>query len=336
MTDFRFDNCYICLQRLGVGRSVLICGHAYHLQCIATWGNNHNTCPACRQVDPSMQINHVLPDARRAELVAEIRANLNNITRHRPHGSCQFCTFLAWMGLTVSAATLMTISANVDLHDKLIDATATIAENAAAAAAADPTNLELKLLAELTARDAAAAAGDIDAINAIAKDAYAAAHPELAAADERIAEACARDAAAAAGDPEAIAAVEADKIRATISDPEEMKKWMEDHPEWHTPKWHAKHDGVEQFIKEHEGDIVHNIDDHNDAIAQFIKDNEADIDHNIVSHYDIGDHIVIGHDATIDHIDNIGHDVDIDHDYDFDAGHSFLSDIFHSIHDLFV
>ena len=341
MTDFRFDNCYICLQRMGVGRAILVCGHAYCIPCITRWGVNHNTCPACRQVDTNMQINHVLSDARQAQLVAEFRANLSYITRHRPFGSCQTCAFFGYLGIAVSAATLMTISANVDLHDKLIDATATIAENAAAAAAADPTNLALQRIAELTARDAAAAAGDIDAINAIADEADAAAHPELVAAAERVKEYAARDAAAIAGDPEAIAAVEADKIRATISDPEEMKKWMEDHPEWHTSKWHANYDGVDQFIKEHEGDIVHNIDDHNDAIAQFIKDNtiyinEADIDHNIVSHYDIGDHIVNGHDATIDHIDNIGHDVDIDHDYDFDAGHSFLSDIFHSIHDLFV
>jgi hypothetical protein len=321
MTDFRFDNCYICLQRLGVGRTVLMCGHAYHLQCITTWGNNHNTCPACRQVDPSMQVNHVLPDARQAELVAEFRANLNNITRHRPHGSCQLCTFLAWMGLTVSAATLMTISANVDLHDKLIDATATIAENAAAAAAADPTNLELKLLAELTARDAAAAAGDIDAINAIAKDADAAAHPELAAADERIAEACARDAAAAAGDPEAIAAVEADKIRTTISDPEEMKKWMEDHPAWHTAEWHAKYDtDIPDATDVNGGADVHELT----SIEQFIKNHETDIEHDVgIDHVDIDHDIDIGH----DHLD-LGHIVDI--------GHDFISDIFNSIHDLLV
>lgn len=282
MTDFRFDSCYICLQRMGVGRAVLMCGHAYCIQCITTWGNNHNTCPACRQVDPSMQVNHVLPDARQAELVAEFRANLNNITRHRPHGSCELCTFLAWMGLTVTAATLMTISDNVDLHDKLIVATTTIAEHAAAAAAADPTNLDLQRIAELTARDAAAAAGDIDAINAIAKDADAAAHPELAAADERIAEACARDAAAEAGDPEAIAAVEADKIRATISDPEEMKEWVEDHPAWHTPAWHAEHDA-----------------DVPDAV-----DVNADIDHGI----DLGHIVDIGHDFILDIFNGI-HDL---------------------------
>ena len=227
----------------------------------------------------------------------------------------------------MAVATAGAIDANVILHDKLAEAADKISENAAAIADANPNDLGLRHAADLAARDAAAAHGDIDAIKDIANDKAAAAaeasEANLAAMQERIDEACARDAAAIAGDPEAMQAVEDDKFRATISDDEEMKKWMEDHPPWHSAAWHAKHDGdvpdsggdcgavaasgvaasgatdepdisgidkgfippvilkdgdvntsIDQFIKEHDSDINHNIN-HDDVIDQFIKDHES-------------------------------------------------------------
>ena len=423
LEEVELGSCYICLEDFnGPGRAVLMCGHEYCIPCIVRWGGNHNTCPACRQVDANMQVQHILPDARQTQLIAEFRANLDNVVLRRLHtaehevrSACQRCSLFKILGIFMAVATVGAIEANTELHDKLADAADKISENAAAAAAANPKDLELRHAADLAARDAAAAHGNIGAINEIANEKAAAAS---AAMQERINEACARDAAAAAGDPVARQAVEDDKIRATISDPKEMEQWQKDHPPWHSAAWHAKHDvdvdvdadadadagagagdgdvtdagdvtgdvhgnipiinnmslvedepdissidkgfippvilkdgdvnnSIDQFIKEHDSDINHNIN-HDDVIDQFIKDHESNNVYVLDNNPDDIEHAVdIGHDTYIDHTVDVGHDAHIDHtvefgDHHYDLEppdldhHSFLSDIFHNIHDLFV
>ena len=391
LEEVELGSCYICLEDFnGPGKAILMCGHEYCIPCIVRWGVNHTTCPACRQVDTNMQVHHILPDARQEQLIAEFRANLDNIVmrrlntaEHELRGACQRCSLFKMMGILMAVTTVGAIEANIDLHDKLAEAADKISENAAAIADANPNDLELRHAADLAARDAAAAHGDIDAINEIANEKAAAAAEAAAAASaamqERIDEACARDAAAAAGDPEAMQSVEDDKIRATISDPKEMEQWVKDHPSWHTAAWHAKHDGdvpdagdvpgtvlggaadepdisgidkgfippvilkdgdvnnyIDQFIKEHDSDIIHNIN-HDDVIEQFIKDHESNNVHVLDNNPDDIEHAVdIGHDAHIDHTVDVGHQDFDNHHYDVDNHHSFLSDIFDSIHDLFV
>jgi len=219
-------------------------------------------------------------------------------------------------------------AANTELHEKLIEAMDKIAKDAAAAAAADPGNEGLQRAAELAARDAAAAHGDRDAINEIAEDADAAAHPEFAAIKERIAEAGARDAAAEAGNPVARQAVEDDKTLATIFDPKDQEKWMNDHPPWHTPEWHAKHDGAVpdagdgpdagavtdagtsapywllRPIEVDSSDAAY-IDHNNTAMDKYLTKYEADIDHNIDDRNDVIDKFINEHES------NNGHDLNI-------------------------
>jgi hypothetical protein len=112
---------------------------------------------------------------------------------------------------------------------------------------------------------------------------------------------------------------------------------------------------MDKYLKEHEADINHNIDDRNDVIDRFINEHESNNGHYLNIIHDHIDHSAdIGHDTYIDPAADIGHDTyidpaaDIGHDtyidpavdIGHDVDHVFISDIFHSwvdsAHDLFV
>ncbi|WVZ23049.1 hypothetical protein V8G54_001593 [Vigna mungo] len=58
--DQESDYCSVCLSQICKGekvRSLPVCNHSYHADCIAAWLKNNTTCPLCRNkiTDHSLQ-----------------------------------------------------------------------------------------------------------------------------------------------------------------------------------------------------------------------------------------------------------------------------------------
>ena len=89
---------------------------------------------------------------------------------------------------------------------------------------------------------------------------------------------------------------------------------------------------IDKYLKEHEADIDHSINNHNDTMDKYLKEHESNNGHYLNIIHDHNDHSAdIGHDTYIDPAVDIGHDVD----------HGFISDLLHSwwvdsAHGLFV
>ena len=43
------NKCSICLQEYNNNKTILLCGHIFHSNCISTWKQRSDTCPICRK-----------------------------------------------------------------------------------------------------------------------------------------------------------------------------------------------------------------------------------------------------------------------------------------------
>jgi hypothetical protein len=230
LDDQNEDICSICLNMdEGAMMELNNCKHIFHRDCIMTWGRIIPRCPLCRADAP--EIAPVNP----AEVII-LGSHLNNtelaayLATHLGNGPNQPMDrqLLFIMRLYIITFKLFVIKWGYDLSTEAWDYFYTNGHWK------DPTGIPFP---------SSPWSSDLTGQTSV-HDNLVGTAPNPNDNLDAISEACARDAAAIAGDPEAIAAVEADKIRATISDPEEMKEWMKNHPEWHTPEWHAKYDAV--------------------------------------------------------------------------------------------
>ena len=211
------------------------CNHAFHRDCIMLWGRIHPRCPLCRanapEIAPTDQNGVIIldPDLNDNELAVYLARQYYTQDPNRPINRHN----LFMMRLLVLQWKIVAVMAGYDLTMAGWDYFYTHGHWKDTCNVPFPSS---PWSSDLT--------GQTSVHDTLIGTTAPNPNNNLDAMTERVNEACARDAAAIAGDPEAIAAVEADKIRATISDPEEMKEWVENHPEWHTPEWHAKHDAI--------------------------------------------------------------------------------------------
>lgn len=75
--------CPICWETLDVSAPSIVCGHAFHANCLGQWLMQHNTCPLCRCVLGPMPasthgVDAVLDELQRLTLLCapadEVRA----------------------------------------------------------------------------------------------------------------------------------------------------------------------------------------------------------------------------------------------------------------------
>ncbi|KAL2336336.1 hypothetical protein Fmac_010782 [Flemingia macrophylla] len=69
------DYCSVCLSQICKGekvRSLPVCSHRYHADCIGAWLKNHTTCPLCR----NKITDHVPPKRRQVKKLGESMFNL--------------------------------------------------------------------------------------------------------------------------------------------------------------------------------------------------------------------------------------------------------------------
>ena len=210
------------------------CKHTFHRHCIMTWGRIIPKCPLCRanapEIAPANAADVIIlgPHLHNTELAVYLATHLGNGPNQPMDRGLLFI-----MRLYVITFKLFVIKWGYDLSAEAWDYYYTHGHWKDTVEIPHPSSpWSSDLTGQTSVHDTL--------IGTTAQNP----NNNLDAMTERVNEACARDAAAIAGDPEAIAAVEADKIRATISDPEKMKEWVENHPEWHTPEWHAKHDAI--------------------------------------------------------------------------------------------
>ncbi|RDX89081.1 RING-H2 finger protein ATL3, partial [Mucuna pruriens] len=69
------DYCSVCLSHISKGekvRSLPVCNHRYHADCIGVWLKNHTTCPLCR----NNITDHVPPKHKHVKNFGEAMFNL--------------------------------------------------------------------------------------------------------------------------------------------------------------------------------------------------------------------------------------------------------------------
>ena len=218
------DHCAICINMAeGEWMTLDICKHIFHRDCIMSWGRIAPKCPLCRvdapEIAPVNPADVIIlgPHLNNTELAVYLATHLGNGPNQPMDRQLLFI-----MRLYVITFKLFVIKWGYDLSTEAWDYFY--------------TNGHWKDTVDIPF-PSSPWSSDLTAQTSVHDNLVATTAPNpndnLDATTERVNEACARDAAAIAGDPEAIAAVEADKIRATISDPEEMKEWMKTHPPWH-------------------------------------------------------------------------------------------------------
>ncbi|KAK7389711.1 hypothetical protein VNO78_24985 [Psophocarpus tetragonolobus] len=69
------EYCSVCLSQICKGekaRSLPVCNHIYHADCIGAWLKNHTTCPLCR----NKITDHIPPEHRHMKSLGESLFNL--------------------------------------------------------------------------------------------------------------------------------------------------------------------------------------------------------------------------------------------------------------------
>lgn len=69
------DYCSVCLSQICKGekaKSLPVCNHRYHVDCIGAWLKNHTTCPLCR----NKIANHIPQNQKQVKSLGESLFNL--------------------------------------------------------------------------------------------------------------------------------------------------------------------------------------------------------------------------------------------------------------------
>lgn len=75
--------CCICMEQIDCQEETASCGHKFHISCIHRWCESNNSCPMCRQTNPTGLMDHsTTPTGNTGENMNYNYNNYNNINNY--------------------------------------------------------------------------------------------------------------------------------------------------------------------------------------------------------------------------------------------------------------
>lgn len=80
--------CCICMEQIDCQEETTSCGHKFHTSCIHRWCESNNSCPMCRQTNPTGLMEHpTTPTGNTGENINYYYNNYNNINNYNNYNN---------------------------------------------------------------------------------------------------------------------------------------------------------------------------------------------------------------------------------------------------------